>query len=208
MPDSSLQFLSNLRGNTKLGKGSSSISEDPRTSGSNHFLSQWFEKLTGRDLNQEHENEAFARLAIENGDEYARRDPRSKAGIMLAGDPKGSGASLASNWLDTLKLQPTGGRVAYSGGPSKMFWSEDAGRAASYADDGIVNTVYNIPDEVWSAGQKEATRLGQPTRWDSVLPSNYVNKAVTQKVKPPRTIIDASGNNDQFLSGLGIKKLR
>jgi len=61
----------------------------------------------------------------------------------------------------------------YSGGDG-TFWSTDSSRAASYGD---VKKV-TIPLEVFEAGRSEAARLGQPTRFDTVLPNEWVNRAV------------------------------
>lgn len=92
----------------------------------------------------------------------------------------------------------------YSGGGGN-FWSSEPGRAASF---GPVRKV-TVPRNVFESGRVEASKLGQPTKWDTVLPAEWVNKAVdAPEIKP--TVYKAEGmlpsDVDALLSQLGVKR--
>lgn len=63
----------------------------------------------------------------------------------------------------------------YSGGTAAPsdFWSTRADRAGSY---GPKVFKVEVPLDVFLAGQAKAAKLGQPTRWDTVLPNEWVKK--------------------------------
>ncbi len=94
--------------------------------------------------------------------------------------------------------------MLYSGGNGE-FWTPNPERAASY---GPVRTV-TVPKSVAEAGYASAAKLGQPTTGDTVLPSEWVNKAVTAPhIKPTVTEAAAMTPEEEadLLKSLGVTK--
>ena len=132
-------------------------------------------------------------LLAARGDKYAESLPQVQDSIRMAGKPQVGAANLVD---DLVKL--------FSGGGGK-FWSTNAERAASY---GPVKSV-KVPRTVFEAGQKEAALSGQPTKWDTVLPNDWVKKAVdAPQIKP--TVYEATDESEQgveaLLRALGVKR--
>lgn len=87
----------------------------------------------------------------------------------------------------------------YSGGDG-VFWTTDPQRAASY---GNVKAV-KVPRSVFEAGKKEASRLGQPTSRDTVLPNEWANKAQPRNIAPE--IFELTDEGDDIFKELGITR--
>ena len=127
------------------------------------------------------------------GDKYAESLPQVQASIRMAGKPQVGAGNLIDDLVEL-----------YSGGGGR-FWSTNAERAASY---GPVKTV-KVPRSIFEQGQKEAALSGQPTQWDTVLPNDWVKKAVdAPQIKP--TVYEAADESEQgveaLLKALGIKR--
>ena len=92
-----------------------------------------------------------------------------------------------------LKFPPRPEVEVYSGGDG-TFWSTNPERAASY---GEVKKV-TVPADVFESGQKLASDLGQPTKWDTVLPDEWVKKAEpAPEIKPKAYEVTDTGQSIQ-----------
>lgn len=72
----------------------------------------------------------------------------------------------------------------FSGGGTGANWTTDPKRAASFArnPDDVLRVI--VPRSVFEAGNKEAAKFGQPSRFDAVLPGEWANKATRTRVEP------------------------
>jgi hypothetical protein len=133
-------------------------------------------------------------LALGGGLEQAglRRQSASPASdalvqqLMKSVQPASSNSLVspesAPEWMRTAASGNRGGPMesetmrVYSGGTSTPsdFWSENPGRAASF---GPNVWVVEIPRSVFEAGKAQAAKLGQPTKWDTVLPNEWAKKS-------------------------------
>ena len=127
------------------------------------------------------------------GDQYAASTPQVQESVRMAGKPQAGAGNLVDDLVEL-----------FSGGGGN-FWSTNAQRAASF---GPVKTV-KVPRSVFEQGQKEAALSGQPTKWDTVLPNDWVKRAVdAPQIKP--TVYEAADESEQgveaLLKALGVKR--
>lgn len=119
--------------------------------------------------------------------------PGSMGGFKMSGAPKAT-AAQALDELVTL----------YRGGKGGSFFSTNPERAASY---GPVDMV-KAPRSVFEAGQANAAKLGQPTKFDTVLPDEWVRQAVPAPHIKPKVHEIAEESPDEIaklLASLGIQ---
>lgn len=195
--------------NTRYGGADAKISPLPQKSA----LRRLMERLFPEQTDQDQENNAFLQLAV-GGDKTAAQDPRSRAAIKLAAMPNrasGLGGALTRGETDMLlsRLGPADEVTLYSGGPSQTFWTTQPERAASYIEPGAGVRMVKVPRAIFEEGQRSASQLGQPSRFDTVLGNEWVKRAVdAPHIKAPVTEAEAMdpAATDQLLSSLGVKR--
>lgn len=77
----------------------------------------------------------------------------------------------------------------FSGGGTGANWTTDPKRAASFARNPDDVLRVKVPRSVFEAGNKEAAKFGQPSRFDAVLPGEWANKATRTRIEPDVYVI-------------------
>jgi hypothetical protein len=121
------------------------------------------------------------------GEEGARRF-REREGLEGSEEPRYIGAEKPSKPQKPDFAGEKEGTVrVWSGGPSKRYWSTKRSRGASYSEKAGDVSYVDVPREVFEAGRKAAAEGGQPTKWDTVLPDEWVKKAKPDHAAKPET---------------------